>query len=213
MRSRSWLLITIAALITTAVVAFAACGDDNGDKSPTATPGATAAPTSPAGETPSATAPEPTDGPFEGGQDPVEGTLGEVPDQAPPIATLTDVRVGEHPGFDRIVFELADAGADYTVEYVDNPTDCGSGEATFPSGGSAAYLQITIKPANAHDEAGNSTIDSIGLSPDLNAIKRAKQSCDFEAVVTWVILLDEKADFRVTEVSDPLRLAVDIAQP
>jgi len=213
MRTRPWLLLTIVALLTTALVAFAACGgDDDDDESPTATTAAgTAAPTSPAGETPAAT--EPADGPFEGAQDPVEGALGDVPDAAPPVATVVRVEAAGHEGYDRIVFEIEDAGANYSVEYVEDPTDCGSGEPTFPSGGSATYLQITIRPANAHDESGASTIESLGLSPDLPAIKRAKQSCDFEAVVSWVVLVDEPLDFRVTEVDSPLRLAVDIAHP
>ncbi|MEX2159268.1 MAG: hypothetical protein WEB04_07700 [Dehalococcoidia bacterium] len=205
-------------LIASALLALVSCGDDDKDDSdPTATPQVTTEATSPAGETttPGSTAPEPTTGgAFEGGQALVQGTLGfETPD-ATQQPTLVRVETAQHDGFDRIVFEFSGAGAPvYRVEYLTDPTDCGSGEPTFPSGGNAAYLQIKFMPAVAHNEAGASTIESQGLSPDLPSIKRARQSCDFEADVTWALLLGGQTDFRVFALVNPMRLAVDIAHP
>jgi hypothetical protein len=36
---------------------------------------------------------------------------------------------------------------------------------------------------------------------------------DFEGYVTWVLGLRQKADFRVSELTGPNRVVVDIAQP
>jgi hypothetical protein len=204
------MLFAIVALLTAALLALAACGDDDEEEEPTATPAATAEPTTPAGETPAATEPEPTEGPFEGGQDPVEGTLGDAA-TPPPVGTVVRVEAGRHEAFDRIVFEFADIGAGYRVEYVDGPVGCGTGEPVPLDG--EAFLQITLNPAQAHDEAGQTTIDALELSPGYPSIVAAVQTCDFEGYVTWVVGLPEQLDFRVTEVAAPLRLAVDIAHP
>ncbi|WP_324277184.1 AMIN-like domain-containing (lipo)protein [Blastococcus brunescens] len=57
--------------------------------------------------------------------------------------TLTDVSLGGHDGFDRIVFELAGEGeAGWRVGYVDQPRAQGSG-APVPVPGAAA-LEITL---------------------------------------------------------------------
>src|SRR6187551_1153979 len=67
------------------------------------------------------------------------------------ISTLVDVRHGTHDGYDRIVFEFAEAIPAYHVEYVDAPTwQCGSGEEVWLSGD--AWLQINLEPTNAHTE-------------------------------------------------------------
>jgi hypothetical protein len=206
------------ALIASALFVLASCGDDDEDGGDsTATPDVTAEATSPSGTTatPASTTPESTPGDvFEGAQDPVQGTLGfETPD-ATRQATLVRVEAAQHEGFDRIVFEFTGPGAPvYTVEYVTAPAECGSGEPVFPGGGDSAYLQIKFMPAVAHDEAGQLTIPSTDINPNLPAIMRAKESCDFEADVTWVVLLGERTDFRVLPLVNPLRLAVDIAHP
>jgi hypothetical protein len=215
-RVRIGLLTTV--LLSVAFVALAACSDDNNDNEPTATPQVTAGPTASDGATATAgpTAPEPTDSAtFEGGQDKVEGTVGSGTPNSQDQPTLTDVRAAAHDGFDRIVFEFAGtASTDYSVEYVTDPTDCGSGEPTFPSGGNATYLLVRFFPAAAHDiDTGESTFESQGISPSLDQIKNAKQNCDFEAVLSWVVQLSNQADFRVIDLSDPTRLAVDVGHP
>lgn len=204
-------------LIASALFVLTSCGDDDKkDDESTATPQVTTEATSPAGETttPGSTAPEPTTGTaFEGGQDLVQGTLGFGTPAPMEQATLVRVEAAEHEGFDRIVFEFSGGSPVYRVEYVTTPTDCGSGEPTFPSGGNAAYLQIKFMPAVAHDEAGQVTIASTDINANLPSIKRAKRSCDFEADVTWALLLGGQTDFRVFSLVNPLRLAVDIAHP
>jgi hypothetical protein len=187
-----------------------ACGDDGNGQGADATP--TQQATQPAPEPIGATAtpaPEPTEGaPFEGAQDPVEGTVGGGGDS---VATLRDVRTGQHEGFDRIVFEFEGGSPGYRVEYVDGAVGCGSGEPVDLEG--SAFLQVRFTLAQAHDEAGKATIDATELAPGFVTILEAVQTCDFEADVTWVLGLSQRLDFRVTPLTDPLRLAVDIGHP
>jgi len=196
-------------LIVALALAAGACNGGGDEPSATATPAGTATST-PSSETPGATEPGPTESPFEGSQDPVSGTLGNL-GTPPPVAQLVDVRVGEHADFDRIVFEFSDVGTDYTVDYVNDPTYCGSGEPVELGG--EAFLQITLTPAQAHDDAGQSTIGALELSPGYGAIIAAIQSCDCEGYVTWVVALPARLDFRGTGLGGPLRLAVDIGHP
>jgi len=138
-------------------------------------------------------------------------TLGSVDvDSAPSGAsTLVDVRHGTHDGFDRIVFEFAEAVPSYHVEYVDAPQwQCGSGEEVWLSGD--AWLQIDLEPTNAHTEEGEPTLDHYAFAPDYDVLFEARQVCDFEAVVSWVAGTGSPNGFRVFELDDPARLVVDI---
>jgi hypothetical protein len=180
-----------------------ACEDDDedGGATPTATTvSAEATPTAPAGETPSET-------PFAGGRDPVVVPAGDITD----IPRLTDVRAAAHEGFDRIVFEFDAPRPGFRVEYVDEALGCGTGEPEEVEG--AAFLQVKIQPADAHDDAGAPTFPQQELTFDLSSIVAARQTCDFEADVTWVVGLAEEADFTATSLLDPFRVVVDVAQP
>lgn len=197
------LIATLA--VASSFVLIAAC-DGNGEETPTPTPPALATDTPAApDETPVEPTPDPT---FEGRTEPVEGEIGDV---GAPAALLDDVRTGEHEGFDRIVFEFSEGATRYRVEYVTDPYECGTG---FPVDiGGAAFLQVSFEPANAHDDDFQPTIDERELAPGLPAILEAELTCDFEANVDWVAGLPERLDFRVAELSDPLRLVIDIGHP
>ncbi len=205
---RPFLVITLA---LAALIALAACDDGNGAPSPTDTPAATApaATDSPAPSDATSTAePGVTEEPFSGGRDPID-----VPGEpAPPVAVLTNIRTGRHGDFDRIVFDFADRLPGYRIAYATGPiTQCASGmDVPFAE---SALLIISLEPAAAHDEDGNVTFEPSELSPGLPAIVEAKKTCDFEAIVTWVLGLSAEADFRVYELSDPARIVVDVGHP
>ena len=65
----------------------------------------------------------------------------------------------------------------------------------------------------AHNEAGETTVPSLELSPGLTSILELDSTCDFEGYVTWAIGLSEEADFRVIELTEPFRLVVDVRTP
>lgn len=195
--------------LTTVLVSLAviACGGGTKTPTPTATsattPGAEASATAPADETPAA-----TNEPFQGGRDPVE-----APAQGQGIPVLTDVRIGEHEGYDRITFEFdGNERPHYRVEYITGPaTGCASGEPAQIAG--TALLQVRFTPANAHDDQGQLPFGSTELTPALTTLLEAEQTCDFEADVVWALGLSQEVDFRVIELDDEPRIVIDFAHP
>ncbi len=119
------------------------------------------------------------------------------------------LRAAAHPGFDRVVFEFQGGVPGYHLEYVDRPVrDCGAGEPRPIAGD--AWLEVRLSPANAHTEAGKPTIPEREVVPGLPNVREIERTCDFEAVVTWVIGVGSPNRYRAFELSDPPRLVVDI---
>ena len=125
-------------------------------------------------------------------------------------ALLRDVRSAVHPNYDRVVFEFEGAQLpSYKVEYIDKPVrSCGSGDVV-PFAGDA-YLSVLFTGANAHTEAGEPTIKDRTRSPNHTIVKDLKPICDFEAEVEWVMGVASPNKYRVLELKNPTRLAVDI---
>ncbi|MEP6601727.1 MAG: hypothetical protein ABJB49_07925 [Nitrospirota bacterium] len=122
---------------------------------------------------------------------------------------LRDVRTAQQPTFDRMAFEFdGPLVPGYRVAYVDSVYECGSGERVIVRGNSS--LSVSLSPAQAHTETGIVTIKGADRRLTLPVMKELKQSCDFEAEVSWVLGLSARKAFRVTELSSPARLVVDI---
>jgi hypothetical protein len=125
-------------------------------------------------------------------------------------AVLIAVRSAEHDGFDRVVFEFRDKRLPgYHVEYIDRPVrQCGSGNPTPIAGD--GWLEVRLEPAYAHDEVGKPTVHDREQLLDLSIVREAELTCDFEAVVTWVLGVTSPNRYRVMELTEPTRLVVDI---
>jgi len=126
------------------------------------------------------------------------------------VAIMSAVRTARHGNYDRIVFEFL--GSDlptYHIEYIDKPVrSCGSGD-TVPLAGDG-WLEVRFTDAQAHAPEGDATIKDRQRSPNLPVIKDLKITCDFEAEVTWVAGVSSPNKYRVIELKNPTRLAVDI---
>lgn len=141
-----------------------------------------------------------------------EGTAG-ITDQKPEakgVAVLREVRTGQHDGYDRVAFEFEGAELPgYHIEYIDKPVRaCGSGKAVDLKGD--GWLEIRFQPAAAHTEDGKPTIENRERVPNYTIVKELKLTCDFEADVTWVLGAASPNKYRVLELKNPTRLAVDI---
>lgn len=125
-------------------------------------------------------------------------------------AVLKEVRTAGHDGYDRAVFEFEGAEMPgYHIEYIDKPVrQCGSGNPVNLKGD--GWLEIRFYPANAHTEEGKPTIENRELVPNHKIIKELKSTCDFEAEVEWVLGVSSPNHYRVLELENPTRLAVDI---
>jgi hypothetical protein len=141
-----------------------------------------------------------------------EGTAGitDKKNEIKSVAVLKEVRAAQHAGYDRVVFEFEGAELPgYHLEYIDKPVrQCGSGNAVSLKGD--AWLEIRFTPAAAHTEDGEPTVKNREQSPNLKIIREMKSTCDFEADVTWVLGAASPNKYRVLELKNPTRLAVDI---
>ena len=135
--------------------------------------------------------------------------LAAAPAGAQSTPTLVDVRVGRHPGFDRVVFEFRGGLPDHRVSYVDQLVEDGSGRPVSVAG--AADLRVVFQAANAHEEDGSPSVSPRRFSPGLPAVKEVAQVGDFEAVVTYGIGIDRRRPITVSTLSGPSRLVIDVA--
>jgi hypothetical protein len=191
------------AFVLVAALAAAACGDDDGG-SPTSGSTTTTAATTTAPSTSSSTS---GDCAFGGGTAPVE-----LAGQAE-VMVLQEVRVAGHPCYDRIVFEFRDPGDPGSrVAYVDGPIVMdGSGDPVAVQG--STFLEIRMPGASGFDfetSTPHYTGPTRFTPPDTAQVREVVRTGDFEAVLTWVVGLDEPRPFEVSVLHDPARVVVDI---
>jgi len=74
----------------------------------------------------------------------------------------------------------------------------------------AHHLVVRFEPARAHDEHGNPAPVERDRALGLPAVKEMKLVCDFEAQVEWVLGVAAVSPFRVSELTGPARVVVDI---
>jgi len=124
-------------------------------------------------------------------------------------STLRAVRAARNEGWDRVVFQFDGAAVPgYRVGYVDRAEHCGSGDPVQVAG--QGRLEVRITPAQAHTEAGQPTMAERQTRLALPVLREMKQTCDFEADVTWVLGVASPNRFRVSELTNPARLVVDV---
>ncbi|MGO2041863.1 MAG: AMIN-like domain-containing (lipo)protein [Cellulosimicrobium funkei] len=204
------------------VLALAACSPGESDESPSPSSTATSASPSPT-DSPSTT-PEPGAEPSDCASTPsVDATEAPLPfpantepDTQDPSAdaalTVTDVRVGHHDGFDRVVFELGGTGTPgWRVEYVDQPVDDGKGDVVAVDGD--AYLQVMISGSGYPMDTG--VEEYAGPNPvragDDGEVEEVLLRGVFEGYTqAFVGVDDEQRPFRVFSLEDPTRVVVDV---
>ena len=126
-------------------------------------------------------------------------------------ARLRQVRVALHAGFDRAVFEVEGAELPgFHLEYIDRPVRrCGSGDTATIAGD--GWLQVSLEPAEAHDEQGYPTVQDRSQKPALPNVLQLELTCDFEGQVVWVLGVRSPNPYRVLTLTHPTRLVVDVA--
>lgn len=129
-------------------------------------------------------------------------------------AFLTDVRLGRHEGFERLVFEFDEAAPEYRIEYIDGPvTESPSGNEIEVVGDT--YLSVTMSPATSFDLSGDAPEETYEgpdrlASDDTLAIEEIVRTEDFENVTSWVVGMDDALPFGATILDNPFRLVIDI---
>lgn len=180
--------------------------------SPSPTSSASPAPSQPI-PTPSPTStPAPTESPMPTSGSPTAGCASGdgVSGPATMPVTISDVRVGTHPGYDRIVFDVADPmfWPNVTVVPAEPPfTMDASGKAVEVSG--RTYLRITLD----HAAGSNLTEATYDQRPGYPILTELRNTGDYEGVQTWIAGLTGPACVRVSTLSSPNRVVVDLLAP
>jgi hypothetical protein len=186
MRAR-WLLVPLAV-----VTLVAGCSSGSDDKEGSGTRSTTT--TTEASTTTSSSTT--TTVPFDGATDPVE-----LPSAAAHTALLTDVRVEHRPGVDTVTFAFKADVPGVRVEYVTHPTEDGSGAPVQVDG--SATLQVRLSPASGADLTGETPVTTYTgparVEGNGGSVHEVVRSGDFEGVLSWVIGVDPKVEFRVSK--------------
>jgi len=124
-------------------------------------------------------------------------------------ATVYDVRVAHHDGYDRLVigFPTANAMPEYQLTQQATPQFVrdASGQPVVLSG--TAGLRLVIRNADIVSGAPSD------LKPNLPEIREVAQIGNFERVVSYGVGLATPACFRVLELTGPTRLVIDVQTP
>ncbi len=131
------------------------------------------------------------------------------------VALLTDLRFGANAGFDRVVFEFAGANLpEWSVAYDPGPfTEDGSGSPVPVRG--QAFLRVQMQGGSGVNlDTGQVTYDGPdrlagGSGPVIEVVRTG----DFEAVMGWVVGSEARVPFRVTALTSPSRLVIDLVRP
>jgi hypothetical protein len=127
---------------------------------------------------------------------------------APGLPVVTAIRTAAHPecGYDRLVLDLTGPVPGYDIRYVTQVIADPSGEPiTLPG---RAYLLITLHEAQAHTDAGVSTIAAPRQTVDDPVLKSYAVAGDFEGVFTVALGLTGTTSIRVGEL--PGHLYIDV---
>jgi hypothetical protein len=135
--------------------------------------------------------------------------LAATPAAARTTPTLVDVRAGGHSGHDRVVFEFRGDVPQHRIGYVDELVEDGSGIPVSVAG--SADLEVVFVGADAHEEDGTPTVSRRRFSPGLPAVEEIAQLGDFESVVSYGIGIDRRRPIRVSTLTGPSRLVIDVS--
>lgn len=197
---------TAAALLT---LILAACGPYGGS-SPSVAASPSASTTAMSSEVASPTptlepSAEPTDGlgaftcalPIEG-----VGTVDR--------AQITNVRIGTHARYDRVVIEFDEGVPPFTLDEAMPPLLADPSGREMNVEGSA-FWSLVLQGGTRITADGTESYDGpTDFTPGFPALAELVEGGDFEAVSTWYIGLNDSTCARVLTLTEPSRLVIDI---
>lgn len=132
------------------------------------------------------------------------------------VPLLTEVRF-DPEGCPRVVFVFENELAPYSIGYDEPPfAECGSGEGISTGAwGASGYIVFHSDTASGVDLSGETFRETYTGDEDIEVsapiLRRIRRTCDFEATLEWVIALDERRPFKVSTLTGPPRIVIDVA--
>jgi hypothetical protein len=124
-----------------------------------------------------------------------------------PAPELRSVQTAEGDGHDRVLFTFEGSMPGYRVRYVPRVTDRGGRRLPLPG---EAFVEVTFEPAQARDPDGKPTFPTGTLTPGSPALRQVRFAGDFEGQVSFGLGVAGRGGFRVSELRNPTRVAVDV---
>ena len=124
---------------------------------------------------------------------------------------MSEIRLGRHDGFDRVVFEVGGSGTPgWDVRYVDQATSQGSGDAVEVGGD--AVLQVTLTGMGypydtGVEEYSGGTLTSAGTE----VVREVVWDATYEGTSIAFIGTAGELPFRVYALEGPARVVVEVA--
>ncbi|WP_305094454.1 hypothetical protein [Prescottella sp. R16] len=201
------------ALSSVAVAALALAGCTSSETEPTASSTSITSTTTNESTTPASTPLAATeDGARTDAPTTQEGQRGDA--SADAALTITDMRVGHHDGFDRVVYELDGTGTPgWRTEIVGTVTQQGSGNPIAVAG--QGILQVLIDGSAMPVTTGVEPYDGPNPVevPNPEIVTEVRDAGVFEGTAQTAIgLTTRDVSYRVYTLDGPTRLVVDIAR-
>jgi hypothetical protein len=123
------------------------------------------------------------------------------------------VRSARQQTVDRVAFEFTEQVPGYKVSYSPKPIVGTSGKEVTVAGSAALVVRmehasgVDLNTGFKQTYTGPTRIEPAGT----RLVKEVVQVEDFEGVLSWVIGLDAQAPFRVSTLTSPPRLVIDVA--
>lgn len=214
MTARHRLVPAVTAALVLSAGLLAGCGGDGDDDAGATTSSSTS---SSAEETsaPATTGGGDTDG--DGHTDAPPFPANTEPDTETPstgaLLSVTDLRIGRHDGFDRVVLEMDGAGTPgWDVRYVDSASSQGSGQAIDVEG--SAILQIVLSGVGYPDDTGVEEYSGprrVSVA-ETETVTEAVFDGTFEGQTVAFVGTTAEVPFRVYLLEDPVRVVLEVTE-
>ena len=125
-------------------------------------------------------------------------------------AQITDVRVGSHDGYDRVVLEFDEGIPPYLLQDATPPLLSDPAGMEMDVAGTV-FRNLVLLGGTRVTENGELTYDGrTDFTPDFPVLAELVESGDFEATSAWYLGLHQDSCARVLTLTGPARLVVDI---
>jgi hypothetical protein len=126
--------------------------------------------------------------------------------------TVSDIRVGRHDGFDRVVFEVGGEGTPgWDVRYVDQASSQGSGDAVEVAG--EAVLQVSVTGAGYPYDTGVEEFrrgEPVSAA-DTEMVTETVFDSTYEGTTVAFVGTNARAPFRMYLLEAPTRVVLEVA--
>jgi hypothetical protein len=202
---------TVALVLSTVVVGatvLSGCGADEATDA--------ASPSSAASQSNSGTVAAPDeetgdDGPTAAPSAPADADPDTAEASSDANATVSEIRLGRHEGFDRVVFEVGGSGTPgWDVRYVDQAASQGSGDAVEVGGD--AVLQVTLTGMGYPYDTGVEEYSGGTLnSAATEVVREVVWDATYEGTSVAFVGTTGELPFRVYALEGPARVVVEVA--